>query len=234
MNTNHIILVVDDDDAFRASMMRLFHSMRRHVACTVNEASDGRSALAVLKECKVDCVLLDYQMPGGTGLEWMSAFMDASPGTTVIMVTGAGDETIAVEAMKAGATDYLVKGAISPESLRRALINALQKKEMADTIKIQHEKLLDAERHRVMIESLGAACHHLSQPVTVIRAYLEIMNRREQPPEMHAMVADSLEAAEKVSEILHRLMVAGDYRTEPYIPVGVDGVARGPERILKI
>ncbi len=84
-------------------------------------------------------------------------------------------------------------------------------------IEAQSQALLAAEQQRVMIETLGAACHHLGQPATVIRVYLEMMQKKEPAPEMQRMIAECRDAAESVSDILHRLQGVATYQTEPYL-----------------
>jgi DNA-binding NtrC family response regulator len=175
--TDACLMIVDDDASFRDGTRRLLHTMRTELPLRIVEADSGRAAVAALQNGDMDCVLLDYQMPGGTGLEWLQVILAARPAVVVIMATGVGDERISVEAMKRGATDYLVKGSISPDTLQRAIMNALQTRRMRETIRRQQDELLESERHRVMIESLGAACHHMGQPATVILAYLELMRR---------------------------------------------------------
>jgi len=85
------------------------------------------------------------------------------------------------------------------------------------TIETQTEALLDAERQRVMIQSLGAACHHLGQPATVISSYLQITLGMELPPKVRPMLEECRTAAEAVAAILERLQRLTVYRTEPYL-----------------
>lgn len=98
-------------------------------------------------------------------------------------------------------------------------------------IEAQSQALLAAEQQRVMIETLGAACHHLGQPATVIRVYLEMMQKKEQAPEMQRMIAECRDAAESVSDILHRLQGVAKYQTEPYLQSRSAGT---DDHILKI
>ena len=98
-------------------------------------------------------------------------------------------------------------------------------------IEAQSRALLAAEQQRVMIETLGAACHHLGQPATVIRVYLEMMQKKEQAPEMQRMIAECRDAAESVSDILHRLQGVAKYQTEPYLQ---SRSAQTDDHILKI
>ena len=91
----------------------------------------------------------------------------------------------------------------------------------------------EAERQRVMLESLGAACHHLGQPATVLLANLGIMRHRADGgnEDMKELVDACLNAAEALSEILHKLNAINEYRTTPYLE-DTDGT--GETRILQI
>ena len=86
------------------------------------------------------------------------------------------------------------------------------------TIESQTEMLLEAERQRVMNQSLGTACHHLGQPATVISGYLALMRRMALPAEAQPMLEECRVAAEAVADILGRLQGLTVYRSEPYLP----------------
>ena len=92
---------------------------------------------------------------------------------------------------------------------------------------------LETERQRVMLESLGAACHHLGQPATVLLANLGIMRKKAdaQSPDLKSLIHMSLDAAESLSEILHKLNAVNEYRTTPYLD---DISGAGETRILQI
>jgi hypothetical protein len=81
----------------------------------------------------------------------------------------------------------------------------------------QQEILLKAERHRVMLQSLGAACHHLGQPATALRLRLHLMRDRAcSDDEMDAIDA-SVRDMEAIDEILKKLREVNEYRTETYL-----------------
>lgn len=218
----YVILIVDDDAHFRQGLRRLFHTMRDVIPADTLEAVSGEDALRIMAERQVGCILLDQHMPGGSGTDWIQRILAARPDAAIIMVTGVGNEQVAVEAMKRGAMDYLVKGSISPESLQRAVVNAIDRVNLRRSIERQREQLLDAERQRVMIESLGAACHHLGQPATVIATYLHMMRQRESDAERLDMIDNCIEATRALSDILDRLRGVSEYRTEPYLAGGDD------------
>ena len=77
----------------------------------------------------------------------------------------------------------------------------------------------EAERQRVMLESLGAACHHLGQPATVLLANLEIVQQelRQAGPEVRQLIAKSIDAVEDMGRILHKLNAVHEYKTTRYL-----------------
>ena len=214
------ILVVDDDASYRESMSRLLWTVKETFPAQVLEAADGQCAMEILRTEPVDCVLLDHRMPGGNGVDWIARFLAAVAYLPIVMVTGQGDEATAVNAMKQGAVDYLVKGRIGAEALQCAVTNAIEKTAMRQTVERQRAALLIAERHRGMIESLGAACHHLGQPMTVVTLCLDLMRRQKWAPQEKELVDQCHESVESVNDILRRLQTVGAYRTEPYLPAG--------------
>ena len=89
-----------------------------------------------------------------------------------------------------------------------------------------------------MLESLGAACHHLGQPATVLLANIGLMRQKlaGAEDEMDDMLSSSMEAIEKLSGILHKLNTVNEYRTTKYLESveGVEGVEVPESRILDI
>jgi signal transduction histidine kinase len=115
------ILVVDDDPGLTRLMER---SLRRggHVAAT---AGSGLEATQWLKKNRADLMLLDLKLPDMEGPQLLQALNDAGLTVPFIIITGQGDERVAVQMMKRGALDYLVKDVniieFIPTVVRRAL-----------------------------------------------------------------------------------------------------------------
>lgn len=214
------ILLVDDDPDFRSAQKRNLRRMHFYADVEVHliEASNSKEAMEIIKTNTPDCVLLDHNMPGRSGLDCLQDMLQENRDLAIVMLTGQGSEMLAVNAMKNGAMDYLVKGSITPEELSRAILNAIEKIELRRTIHEQRDKLMDAERQRVMIESLGTACHHIGQPATVISAYLQLMQARETDGEIQEMINTCLQASEAMAKILYDLQLVSQYRATPYLP----------------
>ena len=99
------IYIVDDDDAVRASLHSLL-SVRPDTL--IRGYKSGDAFLEATGELDPGCILLDFHMPGSTGLDVLKAIRGKSNFVAVIL-TGRGDVALAVEAMKAGALDFIEK-----------------------------------------------------------------------------------------------------------------------------
>ena len=80
-----------------------------------------RAGIKRLMAARYDVVLLDLGLPDARELEALTALVDLAPDTPVVVLSGAEDEVITTQAVKAGAQDYLVKGQATPEVLGRSV-----------------------------------------------------------------------------------------------------------------
>ncbi|NTU79660.1 MAG: response regulator [Chloroflexales bacterium] len=90
----------------------------------MTEASRGAEVLVACEAALPDCMLLDYRLPDMDGLEALAA-LRARSDVPVVMLTSVGSETVAVEALRRGAQDYLVKGTLTPERLSLTIQHAV-------------------------------------------------------------------------------------------------------------
>lgn len=121
------ILLIDDDEVDRKSVKRALK--KSGLRFELQEAHDAETAKSLFGESSFDCLLLDYQLPDGDGLTLAREFLNNSAGigVAIVMLTGEGNEIIAVEAMKIGVHDYLPKSSIESDNLARAILNAVEK-----------------------------------------------------------------------------------------------------------
>lgn len=102
----HLLLVEDNIDQ-RELTLRAFR--KKDPAVQITTAENGTTSLEILRQRRFDAVILDYSLPQMNGLEVLAQIQQRGYAVPVIMVTGQGDEKIAVEAMKRGAYDYMIK-----------------------------------------------------------------------------------------------------------------------------
>jgi len=126
-----LILVSDDNQEIREFLEEALGALGNY---RVQSVGDGMSALSLAKDLRPDLVITDQQMPNLTGTELMRRLKMDFPLLPVILMTGESTEALAVEALRQGAVDYLVKP-FDPdtlmESIRRALGTARRWKELA-------------------------------------------------------------------------------------------------------
>ena len=101
----HLVHLVDDDEAIRRSVGFMLKTSGYHV----RTYESGAELLKAAPNLEPGCVLLDIRMPGMDGLEVQAALKDKGVTLPVIIMTGHGDVSLAVHAMKAGAVDFIEK-----------------------------------------------------------------------------------------------------------------------------
>jgi DNA-binding NarL/FixJ family response regulator len=112
------VLLAEDHTLVRAGIRALLDSFDE--ITVVGEASDGREAARQARELQPDVILMDIAMPGINGLEATSRIARTCPGTRVLILTMHSNEEYVVQALRAGASGYLVKEAATGE-LHRAI-----------------------------------------------------------------------------------------------------------------
>src|SRR4028119_529999 len=154
------ILVVEDDEVDRMAVRRALKTAGMSVdlvaAVDCKSAMDAitpHGANATLNQQGFDCVLLDYRLPDGDGLNLVQEVRAAGLKLPLIVLTGQGDEQIAVELMKSGASDYLPKSKLSPEMLSRSVRNAVRIYRAERDAVLATERLRESEeRYRLVLE----------------------------------------------------------------------------------
>ncbi|MBF2045935.1 MAG: response regulator [Leptolyngbya sp. IPPAS B-1204] len=172
--TSRVLLIIDDSPEDRELYRRYLLRDRDH-SYTVLEAGLGRHGLELWQQHHPDAVLLDYRLPDLDGLEFLAKLQPPpqQPYLPVIMITGQGNEAIAVQAMKAGAQDYLVKEQITPEELHLAVNGAIE------TVHLRTQLHQRIERERV-VSQITQKIHQtldleeiLQTTVTEVRQFLQ-------------------------------------------------------------
>ncbi len=129
------VLVVDDNPMDRHLAGRL---IERGLGWQVAYASDGREALATLDRLRPDLILTDLFMPEMDGLELVESVRQGFPSIPVVLMTGQGNEEIALRALRAGAASYVPK-----KTLMRSLVETLEQVASAAQYVLRKQQLLE-------------------------------------------------------------------------------------------
>ena len=143
------ILIIDDDEVDRMTLIRALKNA--DYASTITQCADGETGFAYLQKETFDCLFLDYLLPGSDGLQMLKKIRNEGFTAPIIVITSQGDEKLAVEMMKSGATDYIVKNQINGPKIAKVLTTALH------LYKIELERIAAQEALRVSESRLSEA-----------------------------------------------------------------------------
>jgi DNA-binding NtrC family response regulator len=140
------ILVVDDELVIRESL----HGWLKKSGYQVDTAEGGSSALAMLEKTPYDLLFLDIMMPVMSGIEVLEVVKEDYPQTLVVMITAYGSVETAVQAMKRGAVDYLMKP-FDPDQLSLLTEKLMQQKRIMDENIFLREQIAEAIRFENLV-----------------------------------------------------------------------------------
>jgi signal transduction histidine kinase len=198
------LLIVDDSAEDRELYRRLLAQDPEH-AYEFLAAETGEEGLRVAFDLAPDCLLLDYRLPDVDGLEFLSRLL-AERLVPVIVLTGQGNEAVAVEAMKGGAQDYLLKGDVARERLQHAVRNAIEKVALRRKVGERTAELAEANAAlRRMYDDLETLVEQRTAELSVANQELKREIRvREWAEQERARLLDLEQAARKQAEEANR------------------------------
>lgn len=180
------VLLVDDDEE-DALIARELLDDSEHVRFAVTWARDAAQALTLLVSEPFDVCLLDLRLGADSGLHVLAEARERGLELPIVMLTGQGDRDSDLQAMEAGATDYLVKGkldaALLERTVRYAIVNHAQQQAIARHAQALEVAQGDLERANTRLaeivrrqnEILGMAAHDLRSPLGIVLGYVGLL-----------------------------------------------------------
>ena len=166
-DTLHVLLV-EDSPADAALIGAYLEPAARAVgpSFTVRRVTRLGEARRVLAEAPVDVVLLDLSLPDADRLESLQALLAQAPAVPIVVLTGTADDALALDAVRAGAQDYLVKGREEAHGVRRAVHHA-----------VERQRLLHAahQASRARDETLAIVSHDLRNALGALEAGVQAL-----------------------------------------------------------
>jgi two-component system, sensor histidine kinase and response regulator len=227
------ILIVDDDQIDRMAVHRAL--TKSGLSLEIAEAATCAEALTLLETNLYDCTFLDYGLPDRNGLALIAAACELDVQHPLIVLTGQGDERIAVDLMKAGATDYLPKSEISPANLAQVLRNAIRldraEREVLETSKqlqqnnellLQQNCDLQEQRDRIELQNLqredfiAHLTHDLRTPLVAANTMYKLFEQEAFCPlsaEMHAALDAMYRSNENLLDLVNTLLEVNRYES---------------------
>ncbi len=205
------ILVVDDD----AQVLAGFREVLGRAGFAVVAASSGQAAVELLSQRTFNVVLTDLFMPRVTGMDVLNAALTADPDCVVIVVTGFASVRGAVDALRRGAADYVIKPCDDAELLHRIRLG-LERAEMRAELRA---KELDSEKMKAIAQTAVTVNDQINTPLNVILNSAEYIRLTKLPdaPEVRQSLDFIVQEVAKIKSVIQKLAtVANPSRTREY------------------
>jgi signal transduction histidine kinase len=219
------VLVVDDEDSVVVTIKAILELDGYNVATTTS----GVQARAMVRDVEYDLVLTDLRLEDGDGLDVLKAVRESYPETVTIMLTGYASLESAIQALRAGAYDYLVKPS-EVEELRVTVSRGIERRRLGQELRARIAELAELnsslqrrideatadlkerneqlkELDRMKSQFLSIASHELKTPITAMSGFLQVALRRVRrlsEGEAAAPVAEGLRGITEQLDVVYR------------------------------
>jgi two-component system, NtrC family, sensor kinase len=229
------ILIIEDDEDDAFYIKDILKEGLGDPAPEIDHISSVGSSLSQLNPFQYDLAMFDYRLGEINGVDVLRNIREQGCNIPIILFTGQGDQEIAVEAMKAGATDYLTKGKLSAESVTKSIRYALGlskeaelriqaeiklKKSHADLTLTHHElqasmeKLKAAQNQILRSEKLAGigrmvagVCHEILNPLNIISGHSQsLLIERSTDGELCSDLDSIMEEIQRITKIIGSLL----------------------------
>ncbi len=234
-NNSLKILIIEDDEDDAFYIKDILREGLSESPPHIDHFSSLESNLKQINPFSYDLAMFDYRLGKTNGIELVRNFRDQNCSIPIILFTGQGDQEVAVEAMKAGANDYLTKGKLSIESVIKSIryVLGLQKeaelrKHAEEKLKTSHTKLTNA--HRELQASIGkletaqkqiirseklagigrlvaGVCHEVLNPLNIISGHTQsLLMERESDAPLISELDSIMEEITRITKIITGLL----------------------------
>ncbi len=203
-NNINILVVEDDEDDYILTSSLLSEIQTDRFEPVWARTYD--EALEKISSTPFDVCLLDYRLGAENGLDLLRETRERGYDGPIILLTGQGDQEVDIEAMKAGAADYLVKSQINAANLERSIRYAIQQKQMAE----ERIKRIREQIARTQAEAANAAkddflamvSHELRTPLNAMLGWVGILRTNKGDEAVYKRAIDAIERSAKAQNRL--------------------------------
>ncbi|MDJ0746158.1 MAG: response regulator [Xenococcaceae cyanobacterium MO_167.B27] len=169
MNTQAIDVLLVEDNAGDAFLLEKQLKQANMIQFNLSHVSYLEQAIAKIAQQSFDIILLDLILPDSKGIETFLKIQDINPHIPIILLTGMNDNELAIEVVRQGAQDYLIKGQTSGELMVKAIRYAIERKQNQEKLE---QNILELEGFSYMVS------HDLCNPLTNIKGISSLLYQK--------------------------------------------------------
>jgi signal transduction histidine kinase len=208
------VLIVDDDAVDRLAVRRLLAAAS---GFAVEEAEDAASGLGAMQTGRCDAILLDYSLPARDGASILREAIDLGVKAPILVLTGHGDEQLAVELLRTGAADYIPKASLKNADLPQRI------RQLVRLVRAQQEakRVQQSLQDRVEFEQqlIGVVSHDLRNPLSTIRLSAQVLRSKMRDEAQKAVLERIIRATGQADRMIRDLLDFTQARLGTGIPV---------------
>lgn len=199
------ILLIEDNPGDR----RLIHEMLAeagNVAFDVQYADRLQAAMECLGQNGVEVILLDLGLPDSQGLETLRKVYAQASETPIVVLTGLNDEMVGVQAINEGAQDYLIKGQVDTQLLRRTIRYAIERKQAEERERRLQVQLSLSNRLASLGLMVEGFAHEINNPLASVIGFAQMLAYEDIPENVREDVKTIEDSAQRVVDIMTNLL----------------------------
>jgi two-component system, sporulation sensor kinase E len=225
MNNEIRLLLVDDDE----DELFLLQDLLKEIPVqtyVIDWASTYQKAVEKISvdSAPYDICIIDYRLGALTGLDLLEYIHEKNPHLPVILFTGQGDSEVDMQAMKSGASDYLVKGSIDSNLLERSIRYSINQAKTQEQLLDQEKNLRESEKFAITGRIALVIAHEVRNPLTSVK--LALHQLKDETREIGQPLADLFAIAERncdrINHLITNLLVSTKFSELNYEAVSIN------------
>lgn len=199
------LLLVEDSPEQRR-LVRVLLEEIDSISFEIVEASRLSEALTCLAGREFDLALVDLSLPDAQGLTAVSRLKSSNIAVPLVVLTGLDDEMTAINAIREGAEDYLVKDNVTSPVLKRVILHALQRHWVGQALSTSQERMLESQKIEALGRMASGIVHDFNNLLSGIMGFSEILMHELKDSPLQTEVSEILRAGERASELTKQIL----------------------------